>query len=275
MSGESTRENPNTLSSKSKSTMPRPPVFLDKEEERAYLKFRFAQAFRIFDTLGFEEGFTGLISLRDPVNSDRFWVNPHGVHFSLMQPSSFLLINADGHPVDGPTTPFNANVFAAHAAIYAARSDVNCIANASSIYGKVFSVYGKELDIITQDACVFYNDHAVFQGFPNPGQGGRGEIAVTLGKKKALILQNVGLLVVGPNVESALRYFMALDKCCQVQLLADEASASTGRKPILIPDDEASYVHRAIGAPGGGWFSGSVHFAALEAEEGVTFEYRK
>ncbi|KLO12365.1 class II aldolase/adducin domain-containing protein [Schizopora paradoxa] len=272
---ESTRESPEILSNKSKSTMPRPPVFLDKEEEREYLKFRLAQAFRIFDSLGYEEGHTGLVSLRDPVDDNYFWINPKGVHFSLMQPTSLLLVNANGQAVEGSTAPFNNDVFALHAAIYASRPNVNCIANVSSTYGKAFSAFGKELDIITQDACVFYKDHAVARGFPSPGQDACGEIAVTLGTKKALILQNVGLLVVGPNVESALRYFMALDKCCQVQLLADEASASTGRRPILIRDEEADYVHRAIGKPSGGWFSGSVHFAELEAIEGVSFEYHK
>lgn len=194
-----------------------------------------------------------------------------------MQPSLLLLVDFRGHPVDNSTSLINVDALTLHATIYAARPDVNCIANVSSTYGKAFSAFGKELDIITQDACVFYSDHAVVRAFrvPNPGQDVCGEIAVTLGMKKALILQNIGLLVVGPNVESALRYFTALDKCCQVQLLVDNASASTGRKPILIPDEEAFYVHRAIGAPSGGWFSGSVHFAALEAEEGVTFEYRK
>lgn len=57
----STRENPKILSDKSKSTLPRPPIFLDKTEERDYLKFRLAQAFRIFGSMGFEDG---IVSLR-------------------------------------------------------------------------------------------------------------------------------------------------------------------------------------------------------------------
>lgn len=43
---------------------PKPPTFVDKLEERAYLKFRLAQAFRIFGNLGYDEGVAGHITVR-------------------------------------------------------------------------------------------------------------------------------------------------------------------------------------------------------------------
>ena len=43
---------------------PRPPVFEDKMKEREYLKFRLAQAFRIFGYFGFDEGVAGHITVR-------------------------------------------------------------------------------------------------------------------------------------------------------------------------------------------------------------------
>lgn len=43
---------------------PKPPTFDDKLEERAYLKFRLAQAFRIFGNLGYDEGVAGHITVR-------------------------------------------------------------------------------------------------------------------------------------------------------------------------------------------------------------------
>lgn len=56
-----------------------PPVFEDKYEERKYLKHRLALAFRIFAKFGFCEGIAGHITLRDPVDSQCFWVNPFGL----------------------------------------------------------------------------------------------------------------------------------------------------------------------------------------------------
>ena len=49
---------------KTRSAFPKPPTFETKEEEREYLKFRLAQAFRIFGSLGYDEGVAGHITVR-------------------------------------------------------------------------------------------------------------------------------------------------------------------------------------------------------------------
>lgn len=49
---------------KTHNPFPKPPTFVDKLEERAYLKFRLAQAFRIFGNLGYDEGVAGHITVR-------------------------------------------------------------------------------------------------------------------------------------------------------------------------------------------------------------------
>ena len=53
-----------TLSKHSRSAFPKPPVFIDKYEEREYLKFRLAQSFRIFGKVGYDEGVAGHITIR-------------------------------------------------------------------------------------------------------------------------------------------------------------------------------------------------------------------
>lgn len=53
-----------TMDKRSTKAFPRPPTFTDKIEERAYLKFRLAQAFRIFGKLGYDEGVAGHITAR-------------------------------------------------------------------------------------------------------------------------------------------------------------------------------------------------------------------
>ena len=53
-----------TVSAQSLKYFPRPPVFEDKLREREYLKFRLAQAFRIFGHLGYDEGVAGHITVR-------------------------------------------------------------------------------------------------------------------------------------------------------------------------------------------------------------------
>ena len=53
-----------TMSTRSRTAFPRPPKFTENLEERAYLKFRLAQAFRIFGKLGYDEGVAGHITVR-------------------------------------------------------------------------------------------------------------------------------------------------------------------------------------------------------------------
>ncbi|KAL6302512.1 class II aldolase/adducin domain-containing protein [Sparassis latifolia] len=254
-----------------------PPSFESKLEEREFLKYRLAQAFRIFGHEGYNEGVAGHITLRDPVRPDCFWVNPFGLHFSLIQPSDLLLVDHDGKFQDesGPLRLLNRAAYMIHSAVHAARPDVICAAHTHSIYGRAFSTLGKELDIITQDSCAFYNDHVLYDRFGGvvleEEEGKR--IAECLGSKKAAILQNHGLLVASPTIEATVHFYIALEKSCQVQLLADAAAKATGT--VKIPLDEAAYTAQIVGSPRTGWFSGLPHFKALEAREGMSFEARK
>ncbi|KAL5511002.1 hypothetical protein ACEPAG_3721 [Sanghuangporus baumii] len=258
-----------TMSTRSRTAFPRPPKFTDKLEERAYLKFRLAQAFRIFGKLGYDEGVAGHITVRDPIKTDCFWVNPFGLHFSLIQPDDLLLVSHTGEILDesGPSRLLNTAAFAIHSAIHTARSDVLCAAHSHSVYGRSFSTLGKELDMITQDSCAFYKDHTVYKQFNGvvlAEEEGK-NIAETLGNRK-----NHGLLVATSSIEATVHYFTALEKSCQVQLLADAAG-----RTVKIGDEEAADTYKTVGTSYGGWFSGGPAFQLLEANEGVRFQYRK
>ncbi|KAI1794564.1 class II aldolase/adducin domain-containing protein [Ganoderma leucocontextum] len=257
---------------------PRPPQFTSKEQERGWLKFRLAQAFRIFGKYGYDEGVAGHITVRDPIRTDCFWVNPFGKHFSLIQPEDLILVNHHGAvqaAESGPNTLLNKAAFMIHSAIHTARPDVHCAAHSHSVYGRAFSTLGKQLDMITQDSCAFYEDHGVYSQY-----GGvvldeeEGEhIVKALGNKKAVILQNHGILVATNSIEATVHFFIALEKSCQVQLLADAAAAGTGGKTVKIADVNAKITYHVVGGLPGGWFSGLPHFQALEAQEGISFDF--
>ncbi|KAJ6450402.1 class II aldolase/adducin domain-containing protein [Mycena sanguinolenta] len=258
---------------------PRPPVFANKLEEREFLKFRLAQALRIFGNRGYDEGLAGHITVRDPIRSDCFWVNPFGLHFKLIQPSDLLLVDHNGQILEesgqknGPFRILNTAAFMIHSAIHAARPDVLCAAHSHSTYGKAFSALGKTLDPISQDACAFYEDHALYtqyNGIVLDEVEGLA-IAEAIGSKKAAILQNHGLLVATSSIEATVHYYISLERACQVQLLADTAAAAHGGKTVPINSAQAAVTGKLVGSQAGGWFSGSMEFMVLEREEGVKF----
>lgn len=67
--------------------MPGVPTFEDKHEERKWIKEHMAGSFRYWGKMGFGEGTAGHITVRDPVMPDHYWMNPFGMHFSLIKVS--------------------------------------------------------------------------------------------------------------------------------------------------------------------------------------------
>ena len=221
------------------------------EEERLHRKQRLAATFRLFARYGFDQGLAGHVTVRDPEFPDRFWINPLAAHFSQIRVSDLQLVNHDGDILIG-NRPINQAGFVIHSAIHAAHPDVVAAAHTHSTYGKAWSALGRLLDPITQDSCAFYEDHAVFDPFSGVVlEEGEGEkIAEALGSKKALILQNHGLLTVGPTIEAAAWWFITMDNAARAQLLAEAAGT-----PKIIAPDIARLTASQTGSHRGGYFS--------------------
>jgi ribulose-5-phosphate 4-epimerase/fuculose-1-phosphate aldolase len=230
---------------------PKPPTFTSMADERRHRKVRLAAAYRLFSKFGFDEGVAGHITARDPEWPDRFWVAPMGLGFSQVRASRLSLVDSTGAVVEGDTC-LNEAAFAIHSEVHAARPDVMAAAHAHSTHGKAWASFGRRLDPITQDSCAFYDDHEVFDDFTgvvlDTEEGKR--IAHALGGRKAVILRNHGLLTVGRTVDEAAWWFIALERSCQVQLLAEAAG-----NPIAIDAATAALTAGQVGSHEVGWFS--------------------
>jgi ribulose-5-phosphate 4-epimerase/fuculose-1-phosphate aldolase len=234
------------------------PRFETLQEERLHRKQRLAAAFRLFGKYGWDEGVAGHITARDPEFPDRFWVNPLGTPFSRMSVSKLLLVDSDGEVLEGHGT-LNRAAFVIHSAIHAARPDVVAAAHAHSPYGKAWSTLGRPIDPITQDACPFFEDHAVYEDYggvvADPDEGHR--IAATLGQGRAVFLQNHGILTVGGSVDTAVWWFISLERNCQVQIAAQSAGTPRLIDPAVAREfnggGDQERIHRS------GW----IHFQPL------------
>ncbi len=125
-------------------------------------------------------------------------------------------------------------------------------AHSHSLYGKAWSALGRHLEPITQDHCDFYADHALYDDYAGVvlGTDEGHRIACALGSTKAVILRNHGLLTVGQSVDEAAWWFIRLERCCQVSLIAE----ATGL-PMPIRDDAARQAYREQGSHLAGWFT--------------------
>ncbi len=240
-----------------------PPTFDDEGAERLHRKQRLAAALRIFARLGYCEGVAGHITARDPGRPDHFWVNPYARWFGRLRVSDLVLVDGAGRVVEGDA-PVNVAAFAIHSQVHAARPDCVAAAHAHSVAGKAWSSLGRLLDPITQDACAFYEDHALFDDYTgvvlDVEEGKR--IAHTLGEAKAVILRNHGLLSVGHSVDEAAWWFIAMDRSCHAQLLAEAAG-----DPVTIDTEVATLAAGQVGGHHAGWLGFQGLYEWIVAEE--------
>jgi ribulose-5-phosphate 4-epimerase/fuculose-1-phosphate aldolase len=230
--------------------MPLPQAFETVEEERVHRKVQLAATFRMFSKAGLDEGVAGHVTARDPEFPDSYWVNPFGMHFSLIKQSDLVRVNHAGEVVEG-NRAVNGAAVAIHCAVHAARPDVIAAAHAHGPYGKTLSSLPMGIEPLTQDACAFYDDFGIYEDFSgvvlDAEEGHR--IGRALGAKKAVILRNHGMLTVGETVESAAWWFLTLERTSQSQLMAYAAGT-----PGKIPHEAAAATYATVGGEFAGWF---------------------
>lgn len=180
--------------------------------------------------------------------------------------SDLILVNETGEIVAGKAAALNKAAFAIHSAIHKARPDVVAAAHSHTIYGKTWSALGRQLDPLTQDACIFYKDHGLFNDYTGVvGETSEGDrIALALEDKKAVILQNHGLLTVGHSIEECIFWFTTMEGSCQSQFLAE----ATGKELVHIDSKVAAMTRDyEVGFPLAGYFSAQPLFQDIFVEQ--------
>ncbi|KAK0723202.1 class II aldolase [Lasiosphaeria miniovina] len=225
---------------------------------RRHMLTHMAATFRGWARLGYGEGQSGHISVRDPEFPGCMWMNPLSRHFGLATAGEFLLLDiGTGRMLAGgrnPTTGLrtaNAAGFFIHSAIHTARAGVHAVCHAHTRAGRAWSVFASPLQMLTQDVCNFHDAHAVYANYGGIvfGRDEGERIAAALGQRnKGVILMNHGLLTVGETVDEAGFMFGLLDRSCAIQLDV-EAASNPGLVRHIISDDEAAYNCRMASEP--------------------------
>ncbi len=212
-----------------------PPAFATAEEERRHRKVHLAGAFRLFARFGFDEGVAGHITVRDPEHADWFWVNPFGMHFSQIRASDLMLVNDHGeviegdHPSTPPPSPSTRASTPRGPIPWLPRTRIPFTARRGRP-SAACSTPSPRMPAPSTRTTAF---STIITGVVyETSEGDR--IARALGKAKAVILRNHGLLTVGSSVDEAAWWFITMERSCQAQLLAEAAG-----KPVLISHENA------------------------------------
>jgi ribulose-5-phosphate 4-epimerase/fuculose-1-phosphate aldolase len=199
------------------------PPIAEPEQLQAHRKSRLALAYRVFGAMGWGSLGDGHISARDPERPDCFWLGRYGVPFRYMTTDDLVLVRADGTVEGGGH--INMAAYYIHGPVHEAVPGLVAAAHCHTPYGTPFSAAVTKLEPISQEACAFFGDHEIFDDEEvNIGstEGGK-RIAAAIGDARGVILRNHGLLTVGTTVDSAVGFFLLMERCAEVQVKARDA----------------------------------------------------
>jgi ribulose-5-phosphate 4-epimerase/fuculose-1-phosphate aldolase len=218
-----------------------------------------AAAYRLAVLHGLNEGIDNHFTLALPGRNDRFLVIPYGLHWSEVTANNLIVVDLDGHRVEGEGT-IEPTAFYIHGRIHRGRTDARCVLHVHMPYATALtSVEGGRLAMSTQNALPFhgrvaYDDH--YNGLAlDDAEGDR--VVATLGDKDVLFMANHGITVVGPSVADAYDTLYYLERACQNQVLA----ASLGQPLKILPDPFVAEVSARMRVSG---HNRQTHFDALK-----------
>jgi ribulose-5-phosphate 4-epimerase/fuculose-1-phosphate aldolase len=231
------------------------------EQVRARRKRDVALGYRLLAAQRWGDLGDGHISARDPERSDCFWILKYGVSYHAARVSDLVLLDPDGNLVEGEG-PINIAAYYIHQPLLAARPDVVSACHVHTGWGTPFSAEVRPIEPITQEACIFFEDHAIFDDEEVQVQSTEAgqRIARAIGKNRAVILRNHGLLTLGDSVSEAVGTFVTMERVAESHMKARDAKPITAEAARFAKQDLIKYgagrpgfyamVDRHIGDPG-------------------------
>jgi L-ribulose-5-phosphate 4-epimerase len=166
-------------------------------------------------------GTSGNVSAREP-GTNRCWITPSGVDYDRLEPTDLVLVDSDGQVRDGNLKPSSDT--AVHLAVYRNRPEVDAVIHTHSPYATAFSVAQRDIPPVLVEAAGFLGGSVRSDG--------------TIGRDRAVLLPNHGVLAVGETIDAALAAAVMVEHMARVALLAGLLG-----DPHQVPKTEIERVH--------------------------------
>lgn len=179
-----------------------------------------------------QDDFTrGHISVRLPDEPGLFFMKPHSIGLDEITMENILTIDLDGKVTAG-TARRHSEVYI-HSEIFKARADVNCVIHTHPPYSIALSATGRPLRGYSQPAALFYDALGVYTDTINlirTHEMGAG-VARALGRHRAVLLKNHGVVVTGTDIAEAVVGTIMLENAAMVQMTVEAAGEPAGEFP--------------------------------------------
>ena len=182
------------------------------------------------NSLGLNHGATGNCSIR---KEEGFIISPSGISNDSLKPEHIVLMKMDGTLVNQKKLqPSSEWLF--HRDIFTSRKDVNAVVHTHSVYASALSVLGAAIPqfhymiAVTGGKEIPCAQYAMFGT-----QELSDNILKSLGKQKACLMSNHGLITVGTDLKEAVDIAEEVEHLSKMYV-----KANMPRKPHLLSDKE-------------------------------------
>ncbi|MFN2628466.1 MAG: class II aldolase/adducin family protein [Gaiellaceae bacterium] len=175
------------------------------------LREQVAWACRILAVEGYADLTLGHVSARGP--EGEIWIKRKGITLDEVEPDDVVTIDDTDAVLHLETV--------LHTGVYRARPDVGSVVHGHPPYATALAATEAELDLLTHDAVLFADGLGRFADpdlIVEEEQGDR--VAAALGLRRAVLLSNHGVLVVGKGVSWAVLTAATLERAARLQSIA-------------------------------------------------------
>ena len=181
-----------------------------------------AAIFRWTARLNMNEGIANHFSVCLP-NSNDFYVNGSGLHFSSIKASDIILVKQNNiEEIKKQPKLVDPTALNIHGTIHRKVSHARCILHVHSKYATALSTLKDPiLKPIDQNTMRFYNRVAIHKDFGGLGfEEESNKMALAIGNNRSMMLANHGILTVGETVAEAFDELYYFEKACETYITA-------------------------------------------------------
>lgn len=212
-----------------------------------------AATYRLIAHYGWGDVIYNHSSLRVPGEERKFLIKRHELLYEEVTPANLVKVSMDDDLDE--SAGVNRPGFTLHGGVLAARPDVNCAVHVHTETGMAIAGLKHGLRMVSQAAVRFYNrvGYHDYEGITEDF-GERERINRALGKNRALIMHNHGLLTVGKTTREAFVLMKSLLEAAEIQLRMEATGGALVEIPPAICDKTArQYEHHDSGRGSADW----------------------
>jgi L-fuculose-phosphate aldolase len=175
------------------------------------LREQVAWACRILASEGYADLTLGHVSARDA--DGEIWIKRKGVALGEVEPDDVVALDDTGAALHLETV--------LHTGVYRVRPDVGAVVHGHPPHATALGATTADLTLLTHDGVLFADGVGRFDDpdlIVDDNQGDR--VAAALGSRRAVLMQNHGVLVVGKDVPWAVLTAVTLERAAQLQSVA-------------------------------------------------------